>query len=213
MASAAAMAGALSGLVLLALVGGAVVPRNADWREAPEGTTIGIDATAVHAELILPVSAAGHDWRSVLPPGSVPPGVTHLAFSWGDAAFFQGTPDWGRFNARLAIAALFDSRGSLVHLYRLERPAGRPIRLSPTQYRRLAAFLEAEIAAGPALPGYGPEDIFLAGRNRYSWSRTCNNWTADALAAAGVRVGLWTPFAQGLMWRFKQEPTREGRRQ
>lgn len=204
-------AAALMALVLAVAIG-ALVPRNPGWAEPEAGITIGIDATIAHTELILPVAAAGHDWRPVLRRGTalgtgiVPINTRYLAFSWGDGDFFRATPTWAEFRLHGAIRALFHSRGSLMHVTRLEGPHGRPIRLTPHAYRRLVAAIEAELGPGPALPGYGPDDIFLPSTTRYSALRTCNDWAADMLAAAGVRVGLWTPLAQTLIWRFADGP-------
>jgi uncharacterized protein (TIGR02117 family) len=195
--------------LLLALGLGGLLPRNAGWREPDSGILIGIDATPVHTELVLPVQAGGRDWRLILPPGSVPPGTTHLSFSWGDADFFRATPTWAQFDVRLALGALFASEGSLLHVYRLAGPHGRPIRLTPETYRRLADSLAAEIAPGAPIAGYGAQDIFLPSPGRYSILRTCNSWVADRLAAAGVRVGLWTPLPQTLIWRFEDPEQRE----
>jgi len=196
-------AATLLAALLLAVGLGALVPRNGGWVEPAEGIEIGIDATVAHTELILPVAAAGHDWRAVLPPGTVTPGTTHLSFSWGDGAFFQATPTWAEVRPGPAIRALFASEGSLVHVYRLTGPQGRPIRLSPESYRRLTAAIRAEIAPGRPIPGWGPQDVFLPSPTHYSWLRTCNDWAADMLAQAGVRVGLWTPLSQTLIWRFE----------
>lgn len=204
----------LAAVLLLVPVADALWPRNAGWREAPLGPgtiTIGIDASIAHAELILPVVTPRHDWRARLPPGSLPPGAHWFSIGWGDAAFYRATPTWGEFSLRRALAALFASEASLVHLTPLAGPAGRPIRLSAAEHARLVAFLEAEIAPGPALAGYGPDDVFLPGSRRYSFVATCNQWVGDALAAAGVRVGRWTPLAPSLMWRFEdREEQRHG---
>ena len=57
---------------------------------------------------------------------------------------------------------------------------------------RLSAFLWAAIgkdrAGGARLiaPGLFPGSLFYAASRRYSLTYTCNTWTADALAAAGV---------------------------
>ncbi len=209
---AARLAAALVVALLLMVVLGGLIPRNAGWVEPADGVTIGIDATVAHTELILPVVAAGHDWGRALPPGVVTPGVTHLSFSWGDAAFFQATPTWAEFRLDRALAALFASRGSLVHVYRLGGAHGRAIRLRPQDYRRLAGAIAAEIGAGAAMPGYGPDDLFLPSPSHYSILRTCNNWAGDMLAAAGVRVGLWTPLSQTLIWRFRDQPPAAGAR-
>jgi hypothetical protein len=47
--------------------------------------------------------------------------------------------------------------------------------------------------------GYDDYDIFYAAPGRYHLGNTCNQWTSDTLAAAGVRTGWWTPFAGGVM--------------
>lgn len=195
-------------LVAAVLLLGALLPRGDGGQPVragePGGVTIGVEASLAHTEIIVPVEAAGHDWRAVLPPGSVPEGVTHLSFSWGDRAFFLATPSWADVDWRLAIRALVASDASLVHVYRLGGFWGRPVPIDAAAYRRLTAFLEGEIAPGEPIPGYGPDDIFLPGTSRYGWWRTCNQWAGDALAAAGIRVGIWTPFAQGLIWRFER---------
>ena len=47
--------------------------------------------------------------------------------------------------------------------------------------------------------GYGPQDVFYDAPGTYTVANTCNQWTSDTLAAAGVRTGWWTPFAGGVM--------------
>lgn len=194
----------------LALLFGGLIPRNPGWSEPAQGIPIGLYASAAHTELVVPVAAAGHDWRTVLPPGSVPPGVSHLGFSWGDAEFFLATPSWADLRLETAARALFASRGSFVHVQQLGGPGGRPIRLSPAAYRRMVDAIGAEIGPGAPVPGYGRHDFFLPSPSRYSALRTCNNWTADMLASAGVRVGVWTPLPQTLIWRFEEAPSGGG---
>ncbi|MCS6986997.1 MAG: DUF2459 domain-containing protein [Sphingomonadaceae bacterium] len=194
---------AFGALILPPLVG-ALVPDNPGWRPAPRGVEIRLDHSPVHTWLVLPMAAAGHDWRTRIPvPDTRAP---RLAFSWGERDFFLHTPSWAEVDWRRALRAVVGRRPSLVHVEALGPEAtGRPIRLSPQAYRRLAAWIEAEIAPGPPLPGYGPYDLFLPGRSRYSGLRTCNQWIRDALAHAGVTVGLWTPLPQGLIWRFPKQ--------
>jgi len=203
--------GLIAALALAVLLG-ALIPRNPGWQESETGVTIGIDATLVHTELILPINTTGHDWRSILPPDVFPPGEdpAYLSFSWGERDFFLATPSWSEFNLSRALRALFASNQSLVHIYRLDGPKGHPIRLSEAQHERLVGWLQAEIGQGAAIPGYESNDIFLPGTSRYSFIRTCNQWVADALAEAGVKVGSWTPFAQSLIWRFDNRSDKSG---
>lgn len=205
----------LPGLYLAAALLGAVVPQNRGWAEADRGITIWIDATPAHTELILPVAAAGHDWRGRIRAEHFPDGLSpsaFLSFSWGERNFFLTTPTWADFRLSAGLRALVAGHATLIHVYRIDRmPQGSPIRLAPEAYRRLVAHLEAQFAdGGMPLPGYGAADAFFPARGRYTPLHTCNQWTRDALAAAGVRVGRWTPFAQSLMWRFPRQGEEAG---
>jgi uncharacterized protein (TIGR02117 family) len=204
------------GLVLLALVvaviAGALIPENLGWREAQEGITIFVDGTAAHTEVILPVTAAGHDWRGRIaaedfPDGGLP--SRWLSFSWGEREFFLTTPSWADFRLSAGLNALFRGHETLIHVYRIDHaPRGGAVTLTPDQYRRMVGWIEAQFAdSDEVIPGYGANDAFYPSRGRYSPFRTCNQWTRDALAEAGMRVGRWTPFSQSLMWRFPEGGT------
>ncbi|MFN3592143.1 MAG: TIGR02117 family protein [Thermaurantiacus sp.] len=204
--------GAILLFLVLAVVAGAVIPENARWQEAEGGITIFVDGTAAHTEVILPVAAAGHDWRGRIKPAHFPDGGfpdRWLSFSWGEREFFLTTPSWGDFRLSTGLNALLRGEQTLVHVYRIDRaPQGGPVTLTPNQYRQLVAWIEAQFDdTEEVIAGYGPNDAFFPSRGRYSPIRTCNQWTRDALAAAGVRVGRWTPFSQSLMWRFPSEET------
>jgi uncharacterized protein (TIGR02117 family) len=198
------------GLLLVVVAAGALLPENIRWQEADEGVTIWVDGTAAHTELILPVAAAGHDWRTRIDHRHFPDGGhphAYLSFSWGERSFFLTTPSWSDFRLSAGLNALLRGHSTLIHVYRIDwQPSGGALRLSEEQYRRLVAHLEAQFAEQEeVLAGYGPNDAFFAARGRYSPWRTCNQWTRDALAVAGIRVGRWTPFSQSLMWRFQGE--------
>ena len=54
--------------------------------------------------------------------------------------------------------------------------------------------------------GYGWSDTFYESRRAYHFVRTCNEWTGEALRTAGVRMGVWTPAEQSIMWRMEPPP-------
>jgi hypothetical protein len=66
----------------------------------------------------------------------------------------------------------------------------------------LAGFLAAAFAReadgrlAPPVQAALPRRAFLAAARRYSLAYTCNSWTADALAAAGLPVS-----SPGVLWR------------
>jgi hypothetical protein len=93
----------------------------------------------------------------------------------------------------------------LLHVAHYVRPAPsadfRPLRLTAAQYRRLVTVIERAVPPYPRVryPGYGPHDVFYDAPGHYTATNTCNQWTSDRLAEAGVRTGWWTPFAGGVM--------------
>ncbi len=93
----------------------------------------------------------------------------------------------------------------LIHVAHYIRPAPaddiRPLRISHAQYRLLVREIDRALPRGRrvAHAGYGPQDVFYEAPGRYTVRNTCNQWTSNTLAAAGVRTGWWTPFAGGVM--------------
>lgn len=202
---------ALVVLYLLAAFLGSRLPRNKDWQPAADGVEIQVESNGIHTALILPKQAAGHDWSRTFPeshlPADGPRGTTHIAISWGQRDFFLGTATWA--DLKLSTVAKAATGGdALLHIYHYRRPAPTPqshaVRISIAEYRRLVASLESAMIPGAQpIKGYGPQDIFYPARGHYSLIHTCNVWTADHLATAGIRVGEWTPLPGGVMRWFR----------
>lgn len=173
------------------------VPRPAD------GRLIWVADNGVHTDLVLPASAlaglvapeALGDRRAAL--------RSHVAVGWGDRDFYLNTPSWRDVNPLRVARALVGGGETVLHVAHVDPPRGgaevRPVLLRPDEYRRLVAYVRASFVAGPAVPGYGPADAFYPARGGYSAIDTCNEWTAEALRRADVRMGAWTPFAFGVM--------------
>jgi uncharacterized protein (TIGR02117 family) len=196
----------ISGYAAAGMVGGAI-PSNLAWTEPKDGVRIYVESNGVHTGLIVPVVAAGVDWRDLVRPEDLADpryaGLSHLSFGWGERTFYLETQTWADLKTRTVLAAAIGSTRTLVHVDHLPepRPADdtRAITLRPEEYRRLAAFIRAsfriEHGRRPAhLPGYSANDSFYEARGRYNAIDTCNAWTGDALRHAGVRIGAWTPF-------------------
>lgn len=76
-------------------------------------------------------------------------------------------------------------------------PSGSLVNHLPNcRWRYLFRLICSSVSGGH---GYGLADTFYAAKGTYSLLYTCNNWTGDALKAAGVRTGWWTPFPMGLL--------------
>lgn len=219
----AAGIGGLLGLIVLLplgyLVAAAVcglVPVNADFRPDPNGIPVYLRTNGVHAELVLPTSAAGIDWSRDHPAGdmrALPATLPWIAFGWGDAEFFATTPTWSDLRPRTALAALTGRGEGAMHVEYVAVPAayaGRELRLSPAAYLRLAEYIRDSFARDAAgrprrldVPGYFERDAFYAARPRYTFWLTSNEWVRRGLAGAGVRTPLWAPFDAALFFQLR----------
>ena len=197
---------------------GSLWTANPDWREPASGVTIHVVSNGYHTGIVLPASAAGIDLSLTFRPTDLPDpndAGDWLLFGWGDRDFYRNTPTWDELEPRTALVALLGSGQTLLHVDHLKSPAevpdARALRVTPDQYRRLVTAI-AQVARRDAdrhpiaFPGYGRLDVFYEAEGRYSALNTCNVWTAEILAAAGVKVGRWTPFSGGVMWWFSPSP-------
>nr|MBF0684886.1 TIGR02117 family protein [Pseudomonas sp.] len=216
---------ALPSLYLLGAVAGAWVPRNANWEEPSHGVLVFVRSNGVHVDLVLPAVSAGHDLYRWVPPEHVAgPGTAQgwIAFGWGQREFYLETPHWSDLTVVNAARAVFGG-DAVMHVEHVHRPRPsadtRPLRLEQQAYSRLVAHIANSFAVGsdgrpvPLVEtGYGHTDIFYEATGHYSAIRTSNQWASDVMAGAGVKVGVWTPFAQGIMWRFRSaaEPDVKG---
>ena len=209
-ALAAILAAIVLALVLFALAAwiGSSIPRNGGWREPEQGIEILVGSNGVHTELVVPLDTPEKDWRADFPAADLPvPGrdFTHVAVSWGEREVFLNTPTWWDLSPLTALRVIGVGGEGLLHVSHYVRPAPsedfRPLTLTPAQYRRLVAGIERALPQGERVryDGYGPEDVFYDAPGHYTATNTCNQWTSDRLAEAGVRTGWWTPFAGGVM--------------
>ena len=206
---------AIPGLYLLAALIGGLIPVNSGWQEPGEGVTVYLANNGVHADLVLPAQAEGLDWRPLLPKSdmrNVPQQAEWIAFGAGERRVYLETPTWGDLTMKTAAIALTGGE-RVMHVQWVRNPAfsAKEIRLTAEQYRRLWASIRSEFQLTPDgkpiridHPGYGFGDAFYRGRGKANAISTCNQWSADRLRVAGVKVPLWSPFVQGLVARFRE---------
>lgn len=202
---------------LLAALAGSLIPANPGWAEPDDGITIYLADNGIHADLILPASADGLDWASLLPKtdfAAPNPDARWVAFGAGERHVYLDTPRWRDITLPTLWHALAGGE-RVMHVEWVADPsyAEREIRLRPQDYRRLWAAIRSDMAldsSGRPIridhPGYGPADAFYRARGKASAFRTCNSWVAGRLRLAGVKTSLWPPFAQGLLWRYRRLP-------
>lgn len=148
-----------------------------------------------HTTLIFDAADVPEPFRSKL--GDVAAGQ-YVSFGWGDEGFFRAE----KVTAWMMLRALFVSRSSVMLAFGLdEEPEtvfeGTPVRVLRIRTSRAgmektlaavrATFAEVDgriIDAGPGIDG----GRFFQARGRYAFYHTCNQWTADCLAAGGLPV-------------------------
>lgn len=191
---------------------GSSIPRNADWREPaandPDAVTIMIETNGVHTALVLPLVTPERDWRPIFPDSEIAapsPEYTHVAVSWGEKQVFLYTPTWWDLRPWTVLRIIGIGGDGVLHVAHYIRPAPaddiRPLRLTHGQYARLVAAIDRSLPKGRRVlyKGYGAQDVFYDAPGHYTVESTCNQWTSNTLAAAGVKTGWWTPFAGGVM--------------
>jgi len=78
--------------------------------------------------------------------------------------------------------------------------------LDAAQYRRLISFIKKGFIFKNNRPvvksykGYDREDYFFSSNRNYNAFNTCNQWTADALNASGIRCPAYAPFAWSISY-------------
>jgi uncharacterized protein (TIGR02117 family) len=205
---------AVPALYLAAALIGSFVPVNRHWTEPARGTTIYIADNGIHADLIMPSDADGLDWARLIPKSDfagTPPGARWIAFGSGEQDVYLDTPRWRDIRLSTIWSALAGGP-RVIHVEYVPTPyyATREIRLRPDEYRRLWAAVRADFALDARgrperidHPGYGPYDAFYRATSRASALRTCNVVAAKWLRLAGVKTSLWSPFVNGLAWRYR----------
>jgi uncharacterized protein (TIGR02117 family) len=219
-----AFAALLAAIVLFAFSGwiGSTIARNPEWRQpapdTPGAVEIMVATNGVHTELVMPLVTPEKDWRPDFPVTDIANPdrpFTHVSVSWGEREVFLETPTWWDLSPRTVLRIIFFGGDGLLHVAHYVRPApsadNRPIRLTSAEYRRLVAAIERALPPDPRVvhPGYGTRDVFYDAPGRYTLTNTCNQWTSNTLARAGVKIGSWTPFAGGVM-RWIPRPAQPG---
>lgn len=185
-----------------------LVPCNAGFRPSTEGIDIYVAANAVHTDLILPIQTIERDWRQKLP---LQAGAEYLVIGWGDRAFYLQTRQWDDLQSGTAWQALTGGDSALLHIEAMGLPRESEqvtrLRISPAQYARLLAAIDAGFQLGKdgkllIVPGahYDERDAFYEATGHYSLFTTCNEWVRAALEAAGIRTAAWAPFAMAVSY-------------
>ena len=128
----------------------------------------------------------------------------------------------GATSSRRTIWAALTGGERVMHVEWIRDPGLSTLAPSASARRNIAACgprsapTSSSTADGKPLridhPGYGPHDAFYHGVGKASAIKTCNQWVGRAASASpGSRPALWSPFAQGLLWRYRRRSGSEAR--
>ena len=194
---------------LLSIWIGSSLPRNSGWREPDKGIDIMVETNGVHTALVVPLVSPQKDWRQDFPVSDITDSgrpYTHVAISWGEKDVFLNTPTWADLSAKTVLRILVIGGDGLLHIAHYANPQPtddmRPLRISKAEYALLIKQIAKSVPPVKGrgrYPGYASDDVFYDAPLRYTAINTCNQWTSDTLAAAGIRIGRWTPMQGGVM--------------
>lgn len=166
----------------------------------------------IHVGIVLPKANRVYDWRPFLLEGNFPIGFENMKwiqFGWGDKRFYFEMPTADDFSLSLALDALFLPDSAVMHVEMLPTepvPSHyvRRVRISYATYRKIVDEIKTWFILRNGKPvlipgkGYADYDQFFEARGSYSLLKTCNAWTADIFASAGLRHPLWSPTKYGM---------------
>ncbi len=202
------------GLYFMAALVGSSIAANPNWIQPATGIDIYAETNGVHVSLIVPISIPGEDLSDLIRPEHLLNRNlygTHAMVGWGHSGVYRNAPTWSGIRGKDIASAVFGSDDTTLHIYHLTSPQPAPyrkkIRVSPAQYHVIIQQIRAAFrlnAKGQSVthPAYGPNNLFYESHGHYNAVHTCNNWTGTILKKAGVKVGVWTPLAGGVMWWF-----------
>lgn len=157
--------------------------------------TVYVRSNGWHTEIVLP--------RAALPDGALPeavdfPGATWLSIGWGEAGYFPAREPtvWQTVEAALwptpALLLVTGIAGEPRDRFRAEDMVR--LGVAPAGFRQLVAHVDASFVrdggqrAWAHLAGRHAFSLFYRATGSFHLFNTCNTWTAEALAAAGLPV-------------------------
>lgn len=209
----------LAALYLIAALGFALFPVSGRPQQADGEPVVYLCTSLAHADIVMPSRDPLIDW-SALFPAVTPPGLpaeAYFAFGWGDLRFFRETPTWADVRLPIALGALAGLHETTLRVVAVNPPTNdpecRPLRIDRSGRQALIDHIRASLAPdGQRRPvaQAGLEAYYLA-NNRYGPLRTCNQWAAEALAAAGLPHARFAPFSFSVSWPLERRPPLPGK--
>lgn len=208
----AVLAIALVGLI--ALIGGAILPRPfvaASQLDAGGRHRVLVLMNPIHTDIAIPLEPQVREAFNFLLDHGQPmdaPGARYLVIGWGGREFYTQTPTWSDLKPIPLLRGLTVDRAVMHVDVAGDIPEPHPevigFDLDDARFAAMLERIEASFtrdASGPiVVPGirYGSYDAFYEGEGRFTAILGCNTWAASVLRAGGLRTGWWNPLPQSL---------------
>jgi uncharacterized protein (TIGR02117 family) len=173
----------------------------------PRDVQLFIRSNGVHTDLVLPVRSGAHDWRALVPPQHFkrPDSAhTYVSFGWGDRGFYLEVPTWAELTVSAGLKAMSGQGPAAMHITFMPTPTASqsvtPFRVTARQYDAIAQHVRETLtlADGRVQPVSSPwqeeHDALFEAHSAYSPFKTCNEWTRQGLAKAGLPTARWAVF-------------------
>jgi len=192
-------------LYLIAALGFALLPVSGRPQQAGDEPVVYVCTSLAHADIVLPSRDPLIDWSALFPAVARPdlPAEAYLAFGWGDLRFFRETPDWADVRPAIAFSALAGLNHTALRVIAVNPPADDPecVTLNVDRAGRQALIDHIRATVRDTTPAAQDRlEAYYIAKGRYSPLRTCNQWVADGLAAAGQPYARFAPFSFSITW-------------
>lgn len=197
----------------IALIG-ITIPINSDYKPEEGDIEIFIISNGVHTDVCLPVKSKLINWAKYIdssPFEGILLDPEYISIGWGDKGFFLDTPEWSDLTFSTAINATFLPSPTAMHVSYFdftpkETESVRRCKITFEKYMELITFIKHSfLLNNNSLPvlipnvGYTETDNFYEAKGNYHLFKTCNTWTNNALAIAGVKTSLLALFEKGIL--------------
>ena len=202
-------------LYFVAALIGSAIPVNTD--RLPGGDiTIYLRTNGVHTDFVFPVENELMNWEQMIDSShtlSKRGNYDYISFGWGDLEFYQNTPEWSDLTFPTAMQAVFLPTPSAMHVEfetipRFDQPTV-PINITEDEYLRLVEYVRWSFEkdfSGKVQPvpnlHYNQNDAFFYAKRSLNSFYTCNTWVNNGLKEAGLPACLWTPFDEGIFYKY-----------
>lgn len=203
-------------LYLIAALGFALLPVSGRPQQADSEPYVYVCTSLAHADIVLPSRDPLIDWSVLFPTVARPdlPAGAYLAFGWGDLRFFREVPSWADVRPAIALGALAGLNDTALRVIAVSPPADDPecVRLTVDRAGRQALIDHVRATVSDTTPAAQDRLVaYYIAKGRYSPLRTCNQWVAEGLAAAGLPYARFAPFSFSITWPLEKPRSPPGK--